>query len=140
MNQKSIGIEICSFGPLTREVVDGQEKFFVQLSETRRVDIPTSDVCVLDKPWRGHKYFQKYTEAQLISTKRLLLDLVKLFKIKVENRVYNRDWFDLNWEALNGGGGLQTHCHVREDKTDCFPQPELIAMLNEFNAEVHKGK
>lgn len=137
LNAKSIGIEICSFGPLKREVVDEEEKFFVQLSETRRIDIPKDDVCTLEKPWRGHRYFQKYTEAQLASTKQLLIDLVKLFELKVENRVYDRDWFDLKWDALNGGGGLWTHCQVREDKTDCFPQPELIQMLNEFNAEIH---
>jgi N-acetyl-anhydromuramyl-L-alanine amidase AmpD len=139
LNQKSIGIEICSFGPLKREVVEGEEKFFVQLSATRRIDIPNDDVCKLDKPWRGELYFQKYTTAQLASTKRLLLDLVKLFEVKVDNRVYDRDWFDMKWDSLNGGGGLMTHCHVREDKTDCFPQPELIDMLNEFNAEAHKA-
>ena len=137
LNAKCIGIEICSFGPLTRAIEDGEEKFFVQLSATRKVYIPAEDVCTLDRPWRGHRYFQKYTAAQLLSTKRLLLDLVKLFEIKVENRVYDRDWFDLKWDALNGGGGLWTHCQVREDKTDCFPQPELIQMLNDFNAEVH---
>ena len=137
LNAKSIGIEICSFGPLTRAIEDDEEKFFVQLSETRKIYIPTEDVCTFDKPWRGHRYFQKYTDAQLASTKKLLLDLVELFELKVENRVYDRDWFDLKFDALNGGGGLWTHCNVREDKTDCFPQPELIQMLNDFNAEVH---
>lgn len=139
LNSKSIGIEICSFGPLGREVTAaGEERFFVQLSETRRIDIPKEDVCTLDKPWREYKYFQKYTPAQLASTKRLLIDLVNLFDLKIEDRVYDRDWFDMKWDALNGAGGLWTHCHVREDKTDCFPQPELIQMLNEFNAEIHK--
>ncbi len=137
LNSKSIGIEICSFGPLTRAIEEGEEKFYVQLSATRRVYIPKEDVCELDKPWREHKYFQKYTDAQLASTKKLLLDLIKLFELKIENRVYDRDWFDLKWDSLNGGGGLWTHCQVREDKTDCFPQPELIDMLNELNAELH---
>lgn len=137
LNAKSIGIEICSFGPLKRAIEDGEEKFFVQLSETRKIYIPKEDVCELDKPWRGHRYFQKYTDAQLASTKKLLKDLIKLFELKIEPRVYDRDWFDLKWDALNGGGGLWTHCHVREDKTDCFPQPELIDMLNELNAELH---
>ncbi len=138
LNAKSIGIEVCSFGPVNRVIEEGEERFFVQLSATRKIYIPTEDVCALEKPWRGHRYFQKYTDAQLASLKRLLLDLVKLFELKIENRVYDRDWFDLKFEALNGGAGLWTHVNVREDKTDCFPQPELIAMLNEFNQEVQE--
>ncbi|MGB0862322.1 MAG: peptidoglycan recognition protein family protein [Saprospiraceae bacterium] len=137
LNAKSIGIEICNFGPLTRAEEDGEEKFFVQLSETRKVYIPREEVCILEKPWRGHRYFQRYTEAQMASTKQLLLDLVKLFELKFENRVYDRDWFDLKFDALNGGRGLWTHCNVREDKTDCFPQPELIQMLNDLNNELY---
>lgn len=137
LNAKSVGIEICSFGPLEREVTDGKEHFFVQITSTRRIDIAPEEVCVLDEPWRGHKYFQRYTPAQLSATKQLLLDLVELFDLKFENRRYDRDWFDLKFDALNGKPGLWTHVNVREDKTDCFPQPELIQMLNELNDELH---
>ena len=57
------------------------------------------------------------------------------YEIPLEDRVYNRDWFDLKFDALNGVPGLWTHCNVREDKIDCYPQPELIDMLNTLYAD-----
>ena len=36
----------------------------------------------------------------------------------------------MNQEAKDGKPGIWTHANVRPDKTDCFPQPELMDMLN----------
>ena len=122
LNQESIGIEICNYGYLEKK---GDEYFFQ--GKTR---IPEEEVCVLDKPWRGHRYFEKYTENQIEETKRLILTMTHLHNIPLPNITYTREWFDLKYDAYMGAPGLWMHCNVRYDKTDCYPMPELIDMLN----------
>ncbi|WP_289061741.1 peptidoglycan-binding protein [uncultured Zobellia sp.] len=126
LNQKSIGIEICSLGHLKKSS-DGQ--FYFQ-SNSKKIAVPESEVCQLNTPWRGYQYFQKYTDKQIKECERLILTLATIFDIPVKNLKYDSSWFDINDEAQNGEPGIWTHCNVRTDKTDCFPQPEFIEMLN----------
>jgi N-acetyl-anhydromuramyl-L-alanine amidase AmpD len=127
LNSASIGIEICALGPLRKE---SEELYYYVGQNDKRIYVPKSEVCILDQPWRGYRYFQKYTDRQIAECKRLILTLSFLFDIPIPKRTYTREWFQVNEEALNGVSGLWTHCNVRRDKTDCFPQPEFIAMLN----------
>jgi N-acetyl-anhydromuramyl-L-alanine amidase AmpD len=138
LNQKSIGIEICGLGPLVLE----NGKFLFKITKknaagvivvVKTIEVPASEVCELATPWRGFKFFQKYTSAQIEATKKLVLTLAFLFDIPLENRLYDTNWFAINPDATNGKAGLWTHCNVRTDKTDCFPQPEFIAMLNSLH-------
>ncbi len=131
LNQKSIGIEICSLGHLSKLT----DEIFLFKSENGDIKVPKSEVCELDTPWRGHKYFQKYTEKQIKECERLILTIAKTFDIPLRDIHYDRLWFDINEEAKNGLPGLWTHCNVRLDKTDCFPQPEFIEMLNGLYAK-----
>ncbi|MEM8529145.1 MAG: peptidoglycan-binding domain-containing protein [Bacteroidota bacterium] len=126
LNQKSIGIEICSLGGLQKR--DNGTFFFK--GKASNIEVPKEQVCELDQPWRGFTYFHKYTDTQIEECKRLILLLSFIFEIDLPNRIYRRDWFDLKYDALTGVPGLWTHCNVRYDKTDCFPQPEFIDMLN----------
>ena len=121
LNKKSIGIEICSLGPLTKE--NGRYWF-------AKKEVPASQVVELPNPWRGYKYFHFYSAAQLERTKELILSLSFLFDIPLPQRTYDAGWFSMNADAQAGKPGLWTHCHVRTDKTDCFPHPQLIEMLN----------
>tara|TARA_R110000744_G_scaffold114988_1_gene215058 strand:+ start:10393 stop:11436 length:1044 start_codon:yes stop_codon:yes gene_type:complete len=132
LNISSIGIEICSLGPLNK---DSLGKFYFQASNNSKKYVSEEDVYIRSKPWKGHLYFQKYTDKQIIECKRLILNLAYLFNIALPNLVYDENWFELNKNALNGKSGLWTHCNVRKDKTDCFPQPELIEMLNSLHNE-----
>jgi N-acetyl-anhydromuramyl-L-alanine amidase AmpD len=118
LDKISIGIEICSWGQLTEK--NGQYYNYVN-----RV-VPKEEVCILDKSFKGYRYYHKYSEKQIASTKELLLYLSKEFGIPIK---YNEDIFALNTQALSGEPGLYTHNSVRPDKVDVFPQPELIAML-----------
>lgn len=127
LNQESIGIEICSFGPLKK-----REDGFYSWANAR---IPDAQVCELEIPWRGEKYFHRYTTVQIAETKRLILNLAYRYDIPLPNIAYSTDWFNINQDALNGESGLWTHVNVRTDKTDCFPQPELIAMLNTLHED-----
>ena len=131
LNASSIGIELCNLGPLERKGGG-----FVKIWRDDRgkvlqeLDIPGHEVCILDKPWRGHAFFHAYTSAQLAECERLVLSLAKLFHIPLSDLPYSADWFDINPEALNGKPGLWTHANVRNDKTDCYPDPGLVDMLN----------
>lgn len=131
LNRKSIGIEICSLGPLKK---DGEGQFYFQ-GYSKKIIVPKPEVCQLDNLWRGHRYFQKYTDRQIAECERLVLTLAKIFDIPIRNLDYDSSWFDLNEEAQGGAPGVWTHCNVRSDKTDCFPQPEFVAMLNGLHAK-----
>jgi N-acetyl-anhydromuramyl-L-alanine amidase AmpD len=122
LNSKSIGIEICNYGPL-RLTPDGR---FINCVNKQ---INESEVCELSKPFRGSKYWEKYTNAQLDATSKLILYLSKKWEIDINKGIYNIDWFEYNesWFSL---GGLRTNTQIRRDRYDLFPQKELIEMLN----------
>lgn len=129
-DKRSIGIELCSYGPL-RLLEDG--KFYAVFDHGSRVDmklVPPDQVVDLGFEWRGSRFYQRYTEAQIESCRQLMLHLAFFFNIPIEDRVYDRGWFDRSQDALEGVPGILTHVHVRDDKSDCFPQPEFIQMLN----------
>jgi hypothetical protein len=121
LNSKSVGIEICNYGPLTKR--DGV--FYNYVNKP----IPESDVVKLDKPFRGYEYYEKYTEYQIESLRLLLLYLSNRWGIEIEKGIYNEEWFEYNDKWFTNGG-LRSHTQVRKDKFDVFPQPELIQMLN----------
>lgn len=118
LNQISIGIELDSWGALTFK----NGKYYAFSGK----EIPLEKVQIYDKPFRGSKYYEKYTNEQLNSLKELLLKLKTEFEIKL---YYFENMFETNKQALNGYHGVFTHVSYREDKSDCHPQPELIQML-----------
>jgi peptidoglycan hydrolase-like protein with peptidoglycan-binding domain len=122
LNSKSITIEICNYGPLTL----GKDNVFYNYVNK---PVNNEDVVELEKPFKGYKYWEKYTESQLESLKKLIIYLQNKWKIEIETGIYNEDWFnyDDKWFTT---GGLRTHTQVRKDKFDLSPQPELIKMLN----------
>ncbi len=67
--------------------------------------------------------------------KRLIFHLAYLFDIPIPSYTYSASWFDLKYDAFQDVPGIWTHCNVRFDKTDCFPQPALIELLNSLHAD-----
>lgn len=130
LNAKSIGIEICNYGYLEKE----EGRYYFETS-SGKIYVESEDVCILEKPWRGKKYFHRYSDKQIEALKILILELARKFDITLEDIKYDWNYFDLKYDALNGAPGLWTHVNVREDKWDCFPQPELIDMLNSLYNE-----
>lgn len=175
LNQKSIGIELCNYGPLTK-TSDG--RFFTYV----KTEIPKKYVTKLDEPFRGHLYYHSYTKEQLKSLEFLLIDLSDRFEIDVtkglkreierselvmpsgltvrEKQVWlNKNGFtdrrgkklsednvygpktieaeskigfnplEFNQNAVDGYPGIWSHTNVRIDKSDIFPQPELLDLL-----------
>jgi len=122
INASAIGIEVCNYGYVTK-TKDG--KFINYVNR----EVMASEVTELDEPFRGYKYWEKYTDAQIESLRVLILDLIKRHDIKIQKGIYNKDWFEYSTKWF-GGDGLRNHTQVRKDKVDMYPCPRLIKMLN----------
>ena len=118
LDKISIGIEICNWGQLTEK----KGKFYNYVNK----EVPKDEVCTLDKPFKGFKYFHNYTDAQIKSVKDLLLLWKDKYQIPIS---YNEDIWDLTTRAFKGEKGVFTHNSVRSDKVDVYPHPGLIKML-----------
>ena len=122
LNSQAIGIEICNWGFLTLAKNGDFINYVGQV-------IPTDQVHELPIPFRGFKYYHKYTKEQLESTKNLIELLSKTYNIPI-NKKWNLGSFELSPEAMSGKEGLWLHTNYRKDKTDLSPQKEVLDMLN----------
>jgi N-acetyl-anhydromuramyl-L-alanine amidase AmpD len=118
-NKEFIGIELDSWGGLSFK----NSKYYSSSGE----EIKSDNVAYYDKGFRGYKYFEKYTEAQISSLKELLEHCGEKYGIPL---TYKGDvMFDFNKRALSGESGIWAHVSFRPDKSDIHPQKELIDML-----------
>lgn len=122
LNSRSVAIELCNYGPLT---LSKSGSFLNYVNKPLR----ENEVVELANPFRGYKYWEKYTDLQLENLRKLLSHLIDKWDIEFERGIYDENWFEYNdrWFTT---GGLRTHTQVRRDKYDLFPQPELIQVLN----------
>ena len=118
LDKISIGIEICNFGPLKK-----QNGYFVNYVGGR---VDRSQVTELNGKYKGHIFWQKYTDEQIESTRQLLVYLCDAYGISKE---YFDSIFDIDKRALRGENGIFTHNSVRHDKSDIYPCPRMIEML-----------
>lgn len=118
LDKASVGIEVCNWGYLKEK--DGK---FYNYVNTR---VPESMVTTLDEPFKGFKHWYKYTDAQIESTRQLLVYLCDTYNIP---REYRAQIFSLDKEAFKGTPGIYTHNSVRKDKSDIYPCPRMIQML-----------
>lgn len=79
----SIGIEICNYGFLTRSKT-GQFMTYVN------TPVPDDQVVELPRPFRGYKFYHKYTDNQLNSLRQLLIFLGTKFNINLKMGL--REW------------------------------------------------
>lgn len=119
LDKTSIGIEICNWGQLEKK----GDKYYNYVGK----EVPAQEVCVLDKPYKGFKFYHKYSSAQIAAVKQLLQYWGPLYKIPL---TYKEDIWQVTDRALKGEPGVFTHNSVRADKNDVSPQPELIQMLS----------
>jgi hypothetical protein len=121
LDKISIGVEICNWGWLTER----SGEFYTYVGSK----IPKERVIALDKPYRGHTYWEAYTDAQIESVRELLVLWRDRYGIPIG---YDEKIWDMHRGALMGEPGVYTHNSVRPDKTDVSPQPKLIDMLKKL--------
>lgn len=121
LNKQSIGIEIDSWGGLTKK----GDVFYNAYNKPidKKLEIEEVD-------WRGYKYFQKYSDAQLKTLSELLPILMKEYSI--DNYGLKDGNFDVRMDALNGKSGIFSHSNYRKDKSDLYPDKKLIEILKKI--------
>lgn len=122
LDRISIGVEICNWGQLTLR--DGKYYNYVNR------EVPADQVIKLDRPYKNHIYFHNYSDAQIQSTKELLLLWEERYSIPL---TYNEDIWQISRRALNGEPGIYTHNSVRRDKIDIYPHPKMIEMIKSLS-------
>lgn len=125
ITKSSIGIETCNYGGLIKN------KYGQYLTYVGSL-VPEDQVAECD--FRGYKYYEAYTELQLISLRMLLLDIASRHNIDLHLGLYalikaGKKAFEKQSSALAGKPGLWSHGSYRSDKTDCSPQEALIEMI-----------
>lgn len=124
MHKNSVGIEVCNFG----WVKDGKTYAGASVDE--------SQIVTLDKPFRGHTTWHRYSDKQIEVLKKWILWIAERDGIDVRAglpalvKQHGADAFEFNEDAYYGKvKGLWTHTNTRKDKVDMFPQQELMDML-----------
>ena len=126
LDKASIGIEICSYGPLVKKGND----FFAWPNNYSTKKVNPENVITLDKPFRGSLYYQKFTDEQIDNLEKLLIFLIKKYNIKIQEE-FNEEWLEYNQELINKClPGIWSHSNVRKDKSDIYPDPRMFDMLN----------
>lgn len=116
----SIGIEICNWGWVSKRA-DG--KFVNYVGGIMNPD----EVIDLGYNYKGYRFWHNYTDAQIQSTKDLILFLCERWGIPRQFK--GMEIFDIDLRAFHGETGIYTHNSVRKDKTDIYPHPKIIEML-----------
>ena len=124
MHVNSVGIEVCNFG----YVVNGKTYAGTTVADSQIVE--------LTKPFRGHKLWHRYSDAQIEALHKWILWIAERDSIDVRAglpaliKEKGADAFEFNDDAYYGKvKGLWTHTNTRKDKVDMFPQQELMDML-----------
>ena len=92
----------------------------------------------LDKPFRGYKFWHKYSEKQINVLKQWLYFIAERDNIDIREglptliKQVGVSAFEYNDDLRRGRikGGVWSHTNVRKDKVDMFPQPDLMDMLS----------
>lgn len=130
LDMQSIGIELDSWGPL-KKAPDG--KFYPVKWENGKYAADTKKAAVIypyeycsGSSYKGHQYYERYTDKQIYSLKELLRYLCAKHTIPPN---YTNDIWSVYPKALKGEPGIFSHTSYRADKSDAHPQVELVNML-----------
>ena len=130
MKEHSISIELCSAGYLTEK----NGKWYTWFGER----VVEDQICFLEQPFKGKTAFHKYSDEQIKSFGALCKYLSKKHGISLKlgmQQLINKNVNAFGWDMNIYNGkfkGLISHGNIRKDKTDLFPQPELIELIKSF--------
>lgn len=118
LNKLSVGIEVCNWGMLKER----NGKFYNYVGG----EINPSYVTTLEAPYKGYLHWYRYTDSQIESLRQLVVYLCETYDIP---KTYREQIWGLDLEAFKGSKGIFTHNSVRKDKSDIYPCPRMIKML-----------
>jgi N-acetyl-anhydromuramyl-L-alanine amidase AmpD len=118
LNKLSVGIEVCNWGYLKKK----GDKYYNYAGGV----VNPSYVTELETPYKGYKYWYKYSDAQIESLRQLVEYLCETYDIPKD---YRSEIWSIDKEAFKGTKGIFTHNSVRKDKSDMYPDPRVIKML-----------
>jgi N-acetyl-anhydromuramyl-L-alanine amidase AmpD len=118
LNKLSVGIEVCNWGYLKKK----GDKYYNYAGGV----VNPSYVIELETPYKGYKYWYKYSDAQIESLRQLVEYLCETYDIPKD---YRSEIWAIDKEAFKGTKGIFTHNSVRKDKSDMYPCPRVIEML-----------
>jgi N-acetyl-anhydromuramyl-L-alanine amidase AmpD len=118
LNKCSVGIEVCNWGYLKKK----GDKYYNYAGGV----VAPSNVTELEKPFKGFKYYYKYSDAQIESLRQLVEYLCDTYDIPKD---YNDSIWNIDKNAFKNVKGIYTHNSVRKDKSDMYPCPRVIQML-----------
>lgn len=147
VHSQSIGIELCSFGRLTKgyfekdengkpkPIARGKNSYFTYVGQ----EVDPEQVEELSEPFRGYSFYHKYSEKQLQSLKKLLHHLANKHNIDIREGLPNlikkkgMKAFDITSKNMcENSPGVWSHGNVVGYKDDVAPQEGLVEMLLEL--------
>lgn len=142
LHKESIGIEICSFGGLTKGGYFKLGKTWTPLNPNSYyawtgTEVPENQVTDIGWDHRGFRYFHSMSNAQIEATKELTLFLCKKYDINpkkglqemIHKHGVQKAFNCIGQQECTANPGLYTHGHVYCPKNDIFPQQEFIDMI-----------
>lgn len=120
LSRESISVELCSWGPLI-ETEHG-------ICSSTGIYIDNDDIYEFSTPYRGYKFYHKYSEGQIEGLRKLLTLINKKWNIDIKFK--GNGIFNVDRRALMGQNGVYCHNSVRPDIVDISPQTHLVEMLN----------
>jgi hypothetical protein len=140
MHRNSVGVEVCSFGQVTKggyqkdgDWIDLQPNTFYNYVGT---EVVPEQIVKLKKPFRGYSHCHAYSDKQLNSLKKLILYVGERDGIDVKQgligliKTKGVDAFDVtDVKMCEKTKGMWCHTNVQRGKVDLFPQEKLIDML-----------
>ncbi|PKR80702.1 hypothetical protein CW751_07995 [Brumimicrobium salinarum] len=144
VHSQSIGVELCSFGRLTKgyfkkdenrkpkPIERAKNSYFTYVGQ----EVDPEQVEELVEPFKGFSYYHKYSDNQLQSLKKLLQHLGNKHSIDIReglpNLIRKKGVKAFEVESKNmclNFPGIWSHANVNSLKDDVAPQEGLIEML-----------
>lgn len=147
MHRESVGIELCSFGELTKGHITKTQsgvKRTIQLDPNKVYtftgrEVHPEQVAHASETFRGFDYFHKYSDLQILALKQLLFFIAKRDNIDIRaglpalirkegSKAFNK----LDRAMCQNEPGIWSHSNLQTFKRDVAPQDNLIQMLIEI--------
>jgi hypothetical protein len=147
MHRESVGIELCSFGELTKGNITKTQsgtKRTIHLDPKKYYtftgrEVHPDQVVSLTDSFRQFDYYHKYSDRQILALKQVLYFIAKRDNIDIRAglpaliRKEGSKAFDkLDRVMCQNEPGIWSHTNVQSHKLDVSPQDNLIQMLVEL--------